>query len=409
MNIDMPMKAADIINKLREQGHEAYIVGGCVRDAILGREPDDWDITTSALPDCVKMIFRRTIDTGIKHGTITVMMGKEGFEVTTYRIDGEYADGRHPDNVEFTASLLEDLKRRDFTINAMAYNDEDGVVDEFGGIDDLNNGIIKCVGNPYDRFTEDALRMMRAVRFSAQLTFAIDGNTFDAIRKLNENITKVSKERIQVELTKTLNSANPDYIKYFYTSGLSRYFFPIIDEHIEKGDFERVACMLKEVEPVTALRYAVLFMDSGEDAAREAMLGLKFDNINTEAVSKIAKYAKNELGTKPGDIKRWLNLLGEELFKKLLCCRKAYDKAHNMDISSYELIEAVIKEIIEKEEPYTLKSLKINGKTLMAMGVEPGKAIGRILNDLLDRVMDEPKLNDEETLKELVKTYIKEK
>ena len=194
-----------------ENGYEAYAVGGCVRDSILGRVPGDWDITTSALPMQVKGLFRRTVDTGIQHGTVTVMLGRNGYEVTTYRIDGKYEDSRHPESVEFTPKLEEDLKRRDFTINAMAYNDEHGIVDIFDGVGDLQRKIIRCVGDPLERFTEDALRIMRAVRFSAQLGFSIEEETRKALKVLAPNLKHVSAERIQVELVKLLMSPHPDY------------------------------------------------------------------------------------------------------------------------------------------------------------------------------------------------------
>ena len=204
--ISLPAKVARILNTLGEHGYEAYAVGGCVRDSLLGRTPQDWDITTSARPEQVKALFRHTIDTGIQHGTVTVMLDHEGFEVTTYRIDGEYEDARHPKEVAFTANLLEDLKRRDFTINAMAYNEVTGLVDAFDGIGDLERGVIRCVGNAMERFSEDALRMLRAVRFAAQLGFSIEQETQEAIAGLAGNIKKVSAERIQVELVKLLTS-----------------------------------------------------------------------------------------------------------------------------------------------------------------------------------------------------------
>ena len=181
MHISIPKHASDIIKTLSAHGYEAYVVGGCVRDSILGKEPADWDITTSALPEQVKALFPRTIDTGLKHGTVTIMMDKVGYEVTTYRIDGTYEDHRHPNEVTFTSDLKEDLMRRDFTINAMAYNEEQGLVDLFGGIQDLTDRIIRCVGNPAERFDEDALRMLRAVRFAGQLNFKIEENTKAAI------------------------------------------------------------------------------------------------------------------------------------------------------------------------------------------------------------------------------------
>ena len=180
MRIEVPEKAEKIIDALQEHGYDAYVVGGCVRDSLLHRSPADWDITTSATPEEVKKIFPRTVDTGIQHGTVTVLMDKEGFEVTTYRIDGEYEDGRHPKEVIFTPSLKEDLRRRDFTINAMAYNHRTGLVDIFGGVEDLKNKVVRCVGEPQERFTEDALRILRAVRFSAQLGFDIDERTQEA-------------------------------------------------------------------------------------------------------------------------------------------------------------------------------------------------------------------------------------
>ena len=202
MQIQLPEDVKRIINTLKEAGFEAYAVGGCVRDCLLGKTPNDWDITTSALPTEVKGLFSHTFDTGIKHGTVTVLLHHVGYEVTTYRIDGEYEDGRHPKEVSFTRSLKEDLLRRDFTINAMAYNEEDGIQDLFGGQQDLADGIIRCVGKAEDRFGEDALRMLRAVRFSAQLGFEIESETLKAMKSLSANLKLVSAERIRVELVK---------------------------------------------------------------------------------------------------------------------------------------------------------------------------------------------------------------
>ena len=192
MKLAIPSSAEKILRILEENGYEAYVVGGCVRDSILGRRPDDWDITTSASPEQVKGLFRKTVDTGLQHGTVTVLMDKEGFEVTTYRVDGDYEDGRHPKEVMFTSSLEEDLKRRDFTINAMAYHPDRGLVDLFHGLEDMENQVIRCVGNPMERFQEDALRILRAVRFSAQLGFTIEENTREGIRSLAPNLKNVS-------------------------------------------------------------------------------------------------------------------------------------------------------------------------------------------------------------------------
>ena len=204
MKIVLPRKVIMIINNLQLHGYEAFAVGGCVRDSILARRPEDWDITTSAKPEEIKRLFRRTVDTGIEHGTVTVLIGKDSFEVTTYRVDGAYEDGRHPKEVKFTSRLEEDLQRRDFTINAMAYNDEVRLVDVFGGMRDLNHHLIRCVGDPEERFSEDALRILRAVRFSAQLNFPIEPNTAAAVRKLAPTLKNISAERIQTELVKLL-------------------------------------------------------------------------------------------------------------------------------------------------------------------------------------------------------------
>ena len=209
MEIGLPEKVSSILNTLLSAGFEAYAVGGCIRDSLLGKEPKDWDITTSAKPDEVKSLFQKTIDTGIEHGTVTVVIGREGFEVTTYRIDGKYEDSRHPKEVTFTPNLLEDLKRRDFTINAMAYNQIDGLVDAFDGIRDLKRGIVRCVGEARQRFKEDALRMMRAVRFAAQLGFSIEEDTYAAICEMSPDLKRISAERICTELVSLLVSGHP--------------------------------------------------------------------------------------------------------------------------------------------------------------------------------------------------------
>ena len=229
MEILLPQKAAFIIDTLQQAGHEAYAVGGCIRDSILGRQPEDWDITTSAKPDEVKRLFPKTIDTGIQHGTVTVLVEREGFEVTTYRVDGKYEDFRHPKEVTFTPDLIEDLKRRDFTMNAMAYNRKDGLVDAFGGVSDLNAGIVRCVGCAKQRFQEDALRMMRAVRFAAQLGFSIDGETKAAVKELSGTLVHISAERIQAELTKLLVSAHPEQMRTLYELGITGVMLPEFD------------------------------------------------------------------------------------------------------------------------------------------------------------------------------------
>ena len=277
MKISLPKDVEYIINTLQRAGYEAYAVGGCVRDTILNREPDDWDITTSAKPMEIKRLFPVTIDTGIQHGTVTVLKNHVGYEVTTYRIDGEYADNRHPKEVIFTANLKEDLLRRDFTINAMAYNHEEGIIDEYGGLDDIRDGIIRCVGNPYDRFSEDALRIMRAVRFSAQLGYRIEEETSKAIIKLSPNLASISAERINTELTKLLLSPNPDYLRDAYRLGITGVVLPELDRCMECEQVNPHHCYsvgehtlhsLRFVPNDRVLRYTMLFHDFGKPDTR---------------------------------------------------------------------------------------------------------------------------------------------
>ena len=278
IQIQIPEKAKYIIETIQNAGFEAYVVGGCVRDSILGRCPEDWDITTSARPEQVKALFRRTIDTGIQHGTVTVMLDKEGFEVTTYRVDGKYEDSRHPKEVTFTPNLEEDLKRRDFTINAMAYNETEGLIDIFGGLQDIEAKLIRCVGNPEERFGEDALRIMRAIRFSAQLGYEIHEDTEAAIRKLAPTLQKISAERIQVELTKLLISPHPDTLRDAYDMGVTKVILPEFDammetpqkhKHHKYNVGEHTLHALIEIAPEKNLRYAMLLHDIGKAVDRE--------------------------------------------------------------------------------------------------------------------------------------------
>ena len=320
MVLTIPEKVEFIINKLETAGFEAYAVGGCVRDSILGRKPDDWEITTSAKPEQVKALFRRTVDTGLQHGTVTVMIDKEGFEVTTYRVDGEYEDGRHPKEVTFTASLEEDLKRRDFTINAMAYNTSSGLVDMFGGLEDIKKKIIRCVGNPLERFTEDALRIMRAVRFSAQLGFEIEKETKAALSVIAPNLKNVSAERIETELVKLLVSPHPDYLRTAWETGITKEFLPEFDACMNTEQNTPHHCWtvgehtlhsLLNVPCDKVLRLTMLLHDIGkpkvkttdengrdhfkthgsvgEKMAKEILRRLKFDNDTIRKVSHLVK------------------------------------------------------------------------------------------------------------------------
>ena len=277
MKIELPKKVLFIINNLQLAGYDAFAVGGCVRDSILARKPQDWDITTSAKPEAIKEIFRRTVDTGIEHGTVTVMIGKDSYEVTTYRIDGAYEDSRHPKEVRFTNCLEEDLRRRDFTINAMAYNDDVRLVDVFGGMQDLNHHLIRCVGDPRERFSEDALRILRAVRFSAQLDFPIEPDTAKAVKELAPNLKNISAERIQTELVKLLTSPHPERIQDACELGITKVVLPEWDAmvgvkqntiHHKYDVAEHTLHTLKHVKRDKYLRLTMLFHDMGKPAMK---------------------------------------------------------------------------------------------------------------------------------------------
>lgn len=442
MQIILPEKVQYILHTLEEAGFEAYAVGGCVRDSLLGREPDDWDITTSARPQQVKAVFPRTIDTGIQHGTVTVMMGKEGFEVTTYRIDGEYEDSRHPKEVIFTANLVEDLKRRDFTINAFAYNDRSGIVDAFDGMTDLQNGIIRCVGEAKERFTEDALRMMRAVRFSAQLGYSIEEKTKEAIIELAPNLKNISAERIQVELVKLLQSPHPDYVRIAYDLGITKVILPEFDRAMETPQNnphhvynvgEHLLHTLLYVRPDRSLRIAALLHDiakpdteetdsdgishfhghaeAGEEKAAAILRRLKFDNDTISKVKKYVKYHDYKIEARPRAVRRALHKIGKEYFEQILELKQAdmlaqstYQREEKEE--NLRQVRALYEEILRKEECVSLKELALTGKDLMELGVPQGKQLGMILQQLLEDVLENPEHNTREYLVTLVQQKI---
>lgn len=402
----LPPDVKYIIDTLMEQGYEAYAVGGCVRDSVLHMEPKDWDITTSARPAQVKACFRRTIDTGIQHGTVTVMLGKVGYEVTTYRIDGEYEDGRHPKSVEFSMNLLEDLKRRDFTINAMAYNDVVGLVDEFDGIGDLDRGVIRCVRNPMERFTEDALRMMRAVRFCAQLGFVIEEKTYEAMKVLAPGIAQVSYERIQVELTKTLLSANPEFVELFSDSGILCHVLPQIDGILRSEDKKNVLDMLKLVEKKPAARYAALLFPAGGERAYEEMQRLRLDNRTMDSARKLIDCMKVELPLCEVSMRHFLCDYDVDFWEDFRCFMAGYYKAVGADeqLLQLETGDGLYRRIVERGDCVSLKNLAVNGRDLMENGVEKGCQVGIVLKRMLEAVLEDPERNTREWLLEHIKS-----
>ena len=439
MKIELPRKVVLIIKNLQRHGYDAYAVGGCVRDSILNRKPEDWDITTSAKPEQVKRIFRRTVDTGIEHGTVTVLIGKDGFEVTTYRVDGLYEDGRHPKEVTFTSRLEEDLKRRDFTINAMAYNDDERLVDAFGGMRDLNYHLIRCVGDPKERFSEDALRILRAVRFSAQLAFPIEPETAEAIKSLAPNLEKISAERIQAELVKLLVSDHPERIQDACELGITKVVLPEWDDmvgvkqntpHHKYDVAAHTVHALQNVKNDKVLRLTMLFQDMGkpvmkatdengrdhfkghaiasEQIAKTVMKRLKFDNDTIRKVTKLVAYHDYRMEPTGANVRRAMHEIGVELFPYYLAVRLADTKAQ----SSYERrgkleniiqIRELYRNALRNKECVTLKDLAVTGTDLINLGIAPGKELGTLLNELLDMVIEDPAWNQKGKLCDYVK------
>jgi len=403
--VDLPENVVNIISKLEADGNQAYAVGGCIRDSVLKRTPEDWDITTSAVPGQVKALFKRTVDTGIKHGTVTIMIDKNGYEVTTYRVDGEYEDGRHPKSVQFSVSLIEDLQRRDFTINAMAYNSSTGLIDEFNGIDDLNSKIIRCVGNPIERFSEDALRMMRAIRFSAQLGFAIEGQTFAAIRELAVNINKVSRERIHVELNKTLLSDHPEYIMMMYETRLTKQILPVIDDILSGRRSQVTLTMLKLSPKELVLKYAALLNDKTLGDVNETLRDLKLDNNTIFTVSKLVEHSKLVIDEKEPAVREAIHKYGKDIIPLLISHQETILKAKEVSTgikmiggkNHIAVVKRLYQEIINRGDCISIKDLDVNGSDLMEYGLK-GPKIGETLDELLHIVMENPKLNEKETL-----------
>ena len=422
----MPKGAEFIIRSLENAGFEAYIVGGCVRDGILGRDPEDWDITTIAKPDEIKRIFSHTVDTGIEHGTVTVLVppeeverGIRSFEVTTYRIDGEYTDHRHPNAVSFTGSLEEDLARRDFTINAMAYHMERGIIDPFHGQEDLEKKIVRAVGKAKDRFAEDALRMMRGIRFSAQLDFSLDEEAYLGIESLKESLENVSKERIAVELWKLLASAHPDKVEMFFSTGLA----PYITEDFPKIQESGIPKLLPFAPVEKIVRFG-LFLRNVPDLARKILRDLKLDRESIEGGSHFAALFSEEEVESPYALRKRIARYGlkmvrdfyemrlallqqdeEELYSPLESDLLEAKRRTGEIIITKQQAESIVKErllwitkVESEKNCVSLSELMLSGKDLISLGVSPGKRMGEILQLAFDRVLREPKENEKEKL-----------
>jgi len=439
--IVIPDKVKYILNILKENGYEGYVVGGAVRDTLLNRTVSDYDVTTNALPLEIKDIFKKhpVIETGIKHGTVTVVIDHEPFEITTYRVEGEYLDNRHPSKVFFTTSLKEDLSRRDFTINALALDINGNVIDYFNGVEDLNKKIVRCVGNPKKRFEEDGLRILRAIRFSAKLDFDIEEETSKAIINSMNLIKNISVERIQKEfngilISKYTNRLESVLRKYF---DLFVLFIPELNDlminqnnmyHKNNLLFNHTLEVVKNADPDLILRLSALFHDIGKKVcyseevldngtikghfyghplesariAKDIMKRLKYSNNEIDEVTWLIEYHDFEIAETKKSVKRILNkCISFELFDKLLKLKDSDRKDHtNVDYNYIGYVDRIIKiknEIIAEDSAFSLKHLAIDGNDIISIGLS-GKQVGEVLNYVLESVIEEKVENNKESL-----------
>lgn len=438
MEIHIPTGARKIIARLEQHGYEAYIVGGCVRDSLMGKRPSDWDICTSARAEEMMALFedKRVIPTGIQHGTLTILAEDGAYEVTTFRIDGEYLDHRHPKSVAFTRELAEDLSRRDFTINAMAWHPERGLIDLFGGVEDLRDRLVRAVGDPVQRFNEDGLRMLRMVRFATVLDFDYDPATYDAVRKQGHLLQYISKERIQVELNKILLAAHPARgLEDLYTLGMYPYIIPMMCHTVgfaQRGGhhfldvFEHSLLAVGVIAPELLLRLTMLLHDIGkpfvwdsseslsydrfdDHAAVSAKLAgkilrdLKYDNATRKDVVELIAHHNDILLPDPVNVRRALARLGEVQTRRLVQVKVADLIAHDLAgerekiLALFAEISDVIDEVVARGDCTSVKALAIGGQDMMALGLS-GRAIGQMLNAALELVLEKPEMNTRETL-----------
>lgn len=441
MKILIPKEVNFIIDTFYKNSHEAYMVGGCVRDIILGNKPKDYDITTSANPENTISLFKRTIPTGLKHGTVTVLINNNPYEVTTFRTEGAYLDNRRPSSVNFVTDIKEDLSRRDFTINSLAYNETTGLIDYFNGINDIKSKVIRCVGDPDKRFKEDALRMLRAIRFSCQLSFDIDINTLNGIKNNYNLISNISNERIRDELCKILISPNPSKgLELLKDTKLLEVILPDINSLVDfspkcsnhnRNVFSHTLKVVNNTESNLVLRLSALFHDvgklntltsfnngsfygfpghclEGEIMSNKILSNLRFDNNTIKIVSKLIKHHLvldvNNMPTKY-EVKNLLNNIGKDniylLFKLQRADINSLDNP-KLFLEKVSYSENLVNEIIKNNEPLTIKDLNLTGEDLITiLNLKPGKLIGETLNYLLDKVLQEPNLNSKELLLKL--------
>lgn len=434
MQIKISDGAESVLDRLHRKGYEAYIAGGAVRDCVMGKTPHDYDIATSARPDEVKKIFKKVIDTGIAHGTVTVIEGGSGYEITTFRKEGGYSDSRHPDSVEFVGSIRDDLERRDFTINAMCYSPQTGVIDYFGGIEDIKAGIVRAVGEAKRRFGEDALRMLRAVRFCAALGFKLEDSTAAAIKSCAPLIKRVSSERLLGELNKILISDHPDAVALLHELGLMRYILPELEVCFstpQKNKYhiynvgDHIICATAAAEKDLILRWAALLHDIGKPAcistdsngiihfyghhkesaamAKDILYRLHMDHDSIRDILLLIENHDVRIEASPPAVKRMLAKLGDKLFLKLLSLQIADNRAKDGKYFAekqkrIDEVRAVYEDIVAEGQPYLLSDLVINGRDLIKIGFKAGREIGDTLKLLLGEVVISPELNNRDYL-----------
>lgn len=422
LKIIIPDYLKKIIEKLWKNGFPTYIVGGSVRDILMNKEPVDWDIATLAEPHEVVSVFpdKKVLKTGEKFGTVTIVENEDIVEVTTFRSEGNYTDGRHPDRVRFEKNIEADLSRRDFTINAIAYNVESGFIDPYGGVVDIRNKILKAVGDPKERFSEDHLRMMRAVRFYAVLSFQLELNTRNAIKDLAENIKKVSPERVSAELSQILMSENPAKgVKMLLDTTLLKHLMPethIVLEHEKSNkDFlDCILCILDNTPKILHIRLAALFlkpnaaikMDTHGETFTIIMKGLCFSNDLIKKVTMLMRTSEDfNFSTERLYIKRTIRSIGKRSIHDLIKFMESivYCSGEKKHIEAITIIKRTIDEILKNNEPINVTDLNIDGNDIKRLGIEEGIIVGETLEYLMDVVLKEPKLNKKDLLIEIIK------
>ena len=434
MHFPIPQEVEDILNRFAENGYEAYAVGGCVRDVLLGRVPNDWDVTTSAHPEETMRIFadRRVLKTGLKHGTVTILSGNLPVEVTTFRVDGAYSDGRHPDFVSFTGKLEEDLARRDFTVNAMAYRPQTGLVDCFGGREDLNRKIIRCVGDPDKRYKEDGLRILRALRFASTLGFSLEKNTAESAVRNRGLIDRIASERVRVEFVKLLCGKSAaenlrnyrEVIAQFIPEIRPAFDFDQKNPHHRYDVWEHTIHSIEAVEPEPVLRLTMFLHDLGKpmcftqsadgvghfyghpkksaELAKQILRRLRFDKKTENTVLTLVSNHDLPLLPQERSLRKRLNVLGEQNLRLLLKVEEADAKGKGTDKDTYleslAEVPSVLQRIIEQRQCFQLKDLAVNGEDLIKAGIPEGKAVGKTLQYLLNVVLDGKCANSKQEL-----------